>query len=112
MVIHGDYNYREFYRDIGYEADYDYIKPYIAHDGVRVNTGIKYHRITGKTEFKDYYNVQWARDSVEKQAGHFLDSRNSQISNLASYTHNPPIILCPYDAELYGHWWYEGPYWL
>ena len=25
---------------------------------------------------------------------------------------NPPLILCPYDAELYGHWWYEGPYWL
>ena len=24
----------------------------------------------------------------------------------------PPIILCPYDAELFGHWWYEGPYWL
>jgi len=24
----------------------------------------------------------------------------------------PPIIVCPYDAELYGHWWYEGPYWL
>ena len=42
----GDYNYREFYRDIGYEADYDYIKPYIAHNGVRVHTGIKYHRIT------------------------------------------------------------------
>ena len=21
----------------------------------------------------------------------------------------PPIIVCPYDAELYGHWWYEGP---
>ena len=25
---------------------------------------------------------------------------------------NPPIILCPYDAELFGHWWYEGPNWL
>ncbi len=24
----------------------------------------------------------------------------------------PPIVVCPYDAELYGHWWYEGPYWL
>ena len=24
----------------------------------------------------------------------------------------PPVVLCPYDAELYGHWWYEGPYWL
>ena len=21
----------------------------------------------------------------------------------------PPIVVCPYDAELYGHWWYEGP---
>ena len=108
----GDFNYREWYRDIGYEADYDYIKPYIAHNGVRVPTGIKYYRITGKTEFKDYYNIQWAKDSAEKQAGHFLDSRNAQIANVADYMQNPPIILCPYDAELYGHWWYEGPDWL
>ena len=108
----GDYNYREFYRDIGYDADYEYIKPYIAHNGVRVHTGIKYYRITGDTDDKDYYDLQWAKDSVERQAGHFLDCRTSQIENLASYMDKPPIILCPYDAELYGHWWYEGPYWL
>lgn len=108
----GDFNYREFYRDIGYEADYDYIKPYIASNGVRVHTGIKYHRITGKTDNKDYYNIEWAKDSAEKQAGHFFDSRTAQIENVAKSTQNPPIILCPYDAELYGHWWYEGPYWL
>ena len=24
----------------------------------------------------------------------------------------PPIIVSPYDAELYGHWWYEGPMFL
>ena len=106
----GDFNYREFYRDIGYEADYEYIKPYIASNGARVHTGIKYYRITGKTENKDYYNLQWAKDSAEKQAGHFLDSRTAQINNLAPLMENPPIILCPYDAELYGHWWYEGPY--
>ena len=108
----GDFNYREFYRDIGYEADYDYIKPYIASNGVRVNTGIKYHRITGKTEFKDYYDVRWAMDSAERQAGHFLDCRTKQIEELSNYMDVPPIITCPYDAELYGHWWYEGPYWL
>ena len=108
----GDFNYREFYRDIGYDADYEYIKPYIAKNGARVNTGIKYHRITGKTEFKDYYNVQWAKDSAEKQAGHFLDSRVSQINDLSNIMDVPPIVLCPYDAELYGHWWYEGPYWI
>ncbi len=108
----GDYNYREFYRDIGYDADYKYIKPYIAHNGVRVHTGIKYYRITGDTDNKDYYNLTWAMDSVEKQAGHFFDSRHAQIANLAPHMHIPPIILCPYDAELYGHWWYEGPDWL
>ena len=108
----GDFNYREFYRDIGYDADYEYIKPYIAHNGVRVHTGIKYYRITGNTENKDYYNPTWAMDSVEKQAGHFFDSRQAQITSLAPHMHIPPIILCPYDAELYGHWWYEGPDWL
>lgn len=109
----GDFNYREFYRDIGYDADYDYIKPYIAKNGVRVNTGIKYYRITSKSDFKDYYNIQWAKDSAEKQAGHFLDSRINQIDELSNImSPAKPIVVCPYDAELYGHWWYEGPYWL
>lgn len=54
----GDFNYREFYRDIGYDAPYDYIKPYIASNGVRVHTGIKYYRITGKDCEKDYYNLR------------------------------------------------------
>ena len=109
----GDYNYREFYRDIGYDIqDYEYIKPYVAHNGDRVHTGIKYYRITGDGDYKDYYDVQWAKDSVEKQAGHFFDCRNAQIGHLSQYMHVPPIILCPYDAELYGHWWYEGPYWI
>lgn len=108
----GDYNYRDFYKDIGYEADYEYIKPYIAHNGVRVHTGIKYHRITGNTENKDIYDIQWAKDSAEMQAGHFMNSRTSQIENAAKFMDKPPIVLCPYDAELYGHWWYEGPYWL
>ena len=108
----GDFNYREYYRDIGYEADYDYIKPYIAKNGVRVHTGIKYYRITSKGDFKDYYNLQWAKDTAERQAGHFFDSRVSQINYLSEQMHIPPIVVCPYDAELYGHWWYEGPYWL
>ena len=105
----GDFNYREFYRDIGYDAPYDYIKPYIASNGVRVSTGIRYHRITGKTENKDVYDLQWAMDSINNNAGHFFDSRNAQINYLSEHMDKPPIIVCPYDAELYGHWWYEGP---
>ncbi|MBZ4666022.1 MAG: (1-_4)-alpha-D-glucan branching enzyme, partial [Mahella sp.] len=51
----GDYDYREFYRDIGHELDYNYIKPYIMSDGQRVQTGLKYYRITGKTDDKMPY---------------------------------------------------------
>jgi 1,4-alpha-glucan branching enzyme len=24
----------------------------------------------------------------------------------------PPVTAAPYDAELFGHWWFEGPEWL
>ena len=51
-------------------------------------------------------------DAAEKQAGHFLDSRTAQIDMLSKFMDVPPVVVCPYDAELYGHWWYEGPYWL
>ncbi len=109
----GDFNYREYYRDIGYDCqDWEYIKPYVCSNGDRVHTGIKYYRITGKTENKDVYEPRWAMDSAERQAGHFLDSRINQINHLRKFTKNPPIVVSPYDAELFGHWWYEGPYWL
>jgi 1,4-alpha-glucan branching enzyme len=28
---------------------------------------------------------------------------------LADIMDRPPLVLSPYDAELFGHWWYEGP---
>jgi 1,4-alpha-glucan branching enzyme len=32
-----------------------------------------------------------------------------QITQLAGILDRPPLVLAPYDAELFGHWWYEGP---
>lgn len=107
----GDFNYREFYRDIGYDAPYDYIKPYIASNGVRVHTGIKYYRITGKDCEKTIITCNGLK-TVLKTSWSLFDSRVKQINELSKLTSNPPIITCPYDAELYGHWWYEGPDWL
>lgn len=108
----GDYNYRDFYHDIGYEAPYEYIKQYIAKNGVRVHTGIKYKKITGNTNNKETYNITNAVNTTKNHATHFIHSRKEQIQNLKENTMNPPIILCPYDSELYGHWWYEGPHWI
>jgi len=107
----GDYWYREFYRDIGFDLDYEYIKPYIHPDGIRINTGIKYYRITGKEE-KEPYNPFRAQEKAAEHAGNFMFNREKQIEYLYDFMHKKPIIVSPYDAELFGHWWYEGPMWL
>ncbi len=108
----GDYVYREFYRDIGFDLDFDYIKPYIHEDGIRVNTGIKYYRITGVTNFKEPYNQKWAEEKAAEHAGNFLFNRQKQAEYLNDLLGKKPIIVSPYDAELFGHWWFEGPKWL
>ena len=108
----GDPNYREFYKDIGYESDWNYIKRYVSRSGHRVDTGIKYYRITGKTSEKQLYNKDKAMEVAELQADHFIHSRIDQVNAVCDEMKIPPIVTCPYDAELYGHWWYEGPYWL
>ena len=105
----GDVDYREFYRDIGFDLPKDYIGPYINAGGIRIDTGIKYHRITGKTENKDIYNREWAMNKVESHATHFTHSKNDQIESLSGNMDVAPILTCPYDTELFGHWWFEGP---
>jgi 1,4-alpha-glucan branching enzyme len=108
----GDFDYREFYRDIGYDLDLDYIGPYIHKDGIRVDTGFKYHRITGKGEHKDPYVAEWAEHKAERHAAHFLEARSAQVERLSSLMDRKPLVVAPYDAELFGHWWFEGPRWL
>ncbi|NLE92250.1 MAG: DUF1957 domain-containing protein [Elusimicrobia bacterium] len=107
----GDYYYREFYRDIGFDLDYDYIKDYIHPDGIRINTGIKYYRITGSSD-KQPYEPDMAREKAAEHAGNFMFNRQQQAEYLHGIMHKKPLIVSPYDAELYGHWWYEGPMWL
>ncbi len=108
----GDPDYREYYKDIGYELDFDYIKPYIHPSGIRINTGLKYWRITGNTEHKQPYVPDWAREKAAMHAGNFMFNREKQVEHLSHYMDRKPIIVAPYDAELFGHWWFEGPMWI
>jgi len=105
----GDYDYREFYRDIGFDLDSEYLGDVQHIPGVRTNTGLKYYRITGKGVAHEPYNPTNAFRKVAMHAQDFVDSRRRQVRHLAQYMDRPPLIVAPYDAELYGHWWYEGP---
>ncbi len=109
----GDPVYRDFYRDIGFDLPMDYIGPYVHPEGIRMYTGIKYHAIThDKLHDKWPYDPDRARARVGMHASHFRGNREKQIQALAARMDRPPMVVAPYDAELYGHWWFEGPIFL
>lgn len=103
-----DPRYRDFYRDIGYDLDLDYVKPYLPGTSGRGFTGIKYYSITGAPA-KTVYDRKAALQVAADQAQHFLESRMTQLQRLGNIIERPGLLVSPYDAELFGHWWYEGP---
>jgi 1,4-alpha-glucan branching enzyme len=105
----GSAAYRDFYRDIGFDLDLDYLKPHLAAPEQRSITGLKYNRITGPGLDKAVYDRPEALRQAEEHAAHFLHARTAQFQKLAGVLDRPPLVLAPYDAELFGHWWYEGP---
>jgi 1,4-alpha-glucan branching enzyme len=105
----GDARYRDFYRDIAFDLDLDYLKPYQPAPPQRSFTGIKYYSISGDVPEKDPYDRGVALGAVDEHASHFMQMRVEQIKKAAEIMDRPPLVLSPYDAELFGHWWYEGP---
>jgi 1,4-alpha-glucan branching enzyme len=108
----GDYTYREFYRDVAFDLDYEYVRPHLHSIGVRTQLGIKYYRITGPTDAKEPYDAHAARDRAADHAGNFMFNRAKQVEWLYGVMGREPLVVAPYDAELFGHWWFEGPQFL
>lgn len=110
----GHPDYREFYRDIGYELPLEELNGFIIDKEIRTNTGIKYYRVTNADdpEHKEPYNPTQAQNRAAEHAGDFVANRQRQAARLHEQMDRPPLIVSPYDAELFGHWWFEGPHFL
>jgi 1,4-alpha-glucan branching enzyme len=105
----GDPAYREFYRDIGFDLPMDHLGPVAR--GIRKFAGVKYHRITGRGPDKELYDPAAGAKMAEAHAMHFLTERYRQLRELAALEFEP-LVVVPFDAELFGHWWFEGPHFL
>src|SRR5947209_7793484 len=103
---------RAYYPDIGFDLDQHYLEPFQYAQGIRTHTGIKYHRITGKTQDKHLYNPDWASQTAERHAHDFVNRCRDQAVRAGSHMPFPATIVSPYDAELFGHWRFEGPPWI
>ncbi len=105
----GDKHYRDFYRDIGFDLPVDYLRPWIHPEGHRLYTGFKYQAIThDQLHDKWVYDPEIARGKAGLHASHFRAGRLRQCEALAQRMDRPPLVVAPFDAELFGHWWFEG----
>ncbi len=76
--------------------------------------GHRYWRVTDSKSGmngKQPYYPNLAAERIQSHASHFVqlvcDTLRPAFDGAA-----PPILCSPFDAELFGHWWFEGAQWL
>jgi len=105
--------YRDFYRDIAYDLDLNYIAPYISPDGFRVPTGLKYYSITDKnSKHKELYDIDLALKQIKIDVKDFLNFNKKRFSIIKDMILESPILSNYYNTELFGHKWFEGIFFL
>ena len=109
----GDASYREFHRDLGWDL------PAAALEQRGIDCprplGLKLHRVSGRDcslERKQAYDPGAAAEAARRDALHYLGGRAAHLQRLDLAMHKRPLLVAPFDAELFGHWWYEGPQFL
>ncbi len=94
-------------RDIGYPGD-GWYREFHKTDH---HSGFQYWRVTDQSiplDGKKVYNPAKAKERVREHAEHFY----GVVRGLLEHKPKGSVVLSPYDAELFGHWWFEGIEWL
>jgi len=77
--------------------------------------GHRYWRVTSSHSdlgAKEPYQPRRALERVPENADHFCSLVHDLLTQHHLRTGRRGILCAPYDAELFGHWWFEGPTWL
>jgi 1,4-alpha-glucan branching enzyme len=96
--------------DAGYPGDFHYLDFHKK----RFPGGHRYWKVTGANvdiAEKQIYDSDNASDRVKVHAAHFADICIEALKGSA-VRDTPPILCALFDAELFGHWWFEGVLWL
>ena len=95
----------------GYPGDPDYLdfhKKYF-------RSGARYWRVTdvkGDMGLKQPYVPEWAVNKALAHAAHFVEILEVSVKHRMAETDRVPTLCLPFDTELFGHWWFEGPVFL
>ena len=94
--------------EVGYPGDSYYLDFHKKH----FPSGLRFWRVTNpKADLgaKEIYIPEKADERVEEHSRHFLTLLKRVLSEFGAKTGRRGIIVAPYDTELFGHWWFEGP---
>jgi 1,4-alpha-glucan branching enzyme len=95
----------------GYPGDGRYLEFHKKH----YPGGHRYWKVTdSKADLADkmeYYPSD-VEDALNSQSDHFVGILHNFSNEYYSNANKPGIITAPFDTELFGHWWFEGPRWL
>jgi len=96
--------YREFYRDEGFDLPLQDVAPWLVENWVRSDTGLKFFRVsnTDRLDAKEPYQPKEAVALAMEHARHYAGLLRQREG----------LVVTPFDAELFGHWWFEGPLFL
>lgn len=79
------------------------------------SSGLRYWRVTDNKAdmmYKLLYIPDWIEKKAEMHAFHFIKSVEQTLLHWASTTGKFGTLCAPFDTELFGHWWFEGPQFL
>ena len=77
----------------------------------RGERGLRYHKVTStKTALSDKqpYYPDDVPGKVHEHAVHFCDVVRNALRQYRDATGRAGVVVAPFDAELFGHWWFEG----
>jgi len=92
--------------DTGYPGDPYYLEFHQKDQ----ESGLHYFSVTGHDN-KQIYDPEKAGERVEDHARHFAGLVCDILDHI-DVGSAEPVIVSPYDCELFGHWWHEGVAWL
>ncbi len=94
--------------EVGYPAEPDYLDFHKRH----LDSWLRYWRVTDKKAdmmYKTLYHPDWTAKKIDLQTNHFIHHIENTLNWYFNRTGYRGTLCTPFDTELFGHWWFEGP---
>jgi 1,4-alpha-glucan branching enzyme len=93
---------------VGYPGEPNYLDFHKKH----LASMLRYWRVTDHKAdmmYKLLYHPDWIWEKIDLQTNHFIHHIENTLNYHNNETHRFGTLCTPFDTELFGHWWFEGP---